>query len=179
MDDMLKGRRINLRTVKRKDLDQYLEFSSDIETRGNFFPLALKTETSIRSRFEKDGFWSEESGLMFIVDNLDDRILGMITFFKPVHYYDAVELGYIVYDSRDRGKGFMPEAVLLFSAYLFAWKPIYRIQLQIQPGNLASRRVAEKCGFKHEGTARQAIIANGTPVDIDVYSLLRSEILSE
>ena len=35
-------------------------------------------------------------------------------------------------------------------------KPFNRIRLVILPENAASRRLAEKCGFRHEGTARQA-----------------------
>ncbi len=106
-------------------------------------------------------------------DGQNHWIRGLVL--SPAAYYDAVELGYILYDANDRGKGYMPEAVLLFAKYLFALKPIHRIQLQIQPGNVPSRRVAEKCGFKHEGTARHAIISNGAPVDIDIWSILRTE----
>lgn len=172
---MLKGHKINLRTVRERDLDAFFELSSDVEARGPCFPLIIQTETTLKARFQKDGFWSEDTGLLLVVEKENDRILGSVVHFKPVHYYDAVEIGYIVYDPNRRGKGIMPEALNLFVKYLFDLKPINRIQLQIQKENVGSRRVAEKCGFQYEGTARQAIISRGKPADIDVFSLLRSE----
>src|SRR6187549_3310685 len=97
---MLKGQHVNLRTVRSKDLEPLLDLSSDIEARGAHYPLHLQTETSLRARFEKDGFWGDESGLMLIVDKQSDRILGSIVHFKPVHYYDCVEIGYIIFNPR-------------------------------------------------------------------------------
>ncbi len=161
--------------MRQKDVESFVELASNIEARGPYYPRKMVTEASVRARVEKDGYWSDESGLMLIVDPETDRILGFIVHFKPTHYYDAVELGYIVFDPANRGKGIVPQAVQLFAGYLFSLKPIYRIQLQIEPGNTGSRRVAEKCGFTYEGTARQAFIGNGKPKDIDVFSLLRSE----
>jgi ribosomal-protein-alanine N-acetyltransferase len=172
---MLKGDKINLRTVRGRDLETFLDLSSDIAARGSHYPLNLQTETSIKARFDKDGFWGEDSGLMLIVDKQTDRILGSIVHFKPVHYYNCVEIGYIVYDPNQRGKGIVTEGLKLFTQYLFDLKPIYRIQIQVEPANTASRRVAEKCGFEHEGTARKAFISKGKPMDIDVFSLIRVE----
>jgi ribosomal-protein-alanine N-acetyltransferase len=53
---------------------------------------------------------------------------------------------------------------------------IERLQMQIHPENLASKRVAEKCGFKLEGTARGALFHRGKNCDAEVYSLLRTEV---
>lgn len=59
--------------------------------------------------------------------------------------------------------------------YLFAVKKQERIQLVIVPENAASRRIAEKCGFTLEGTARGAFFNGGRNQDVLVYSLLRSD----
>ncbi|HVT12283.1 MAG TPA: GNAT family protein [Fimbriimonadaceae bacterium] len=173
---MLRGEKVNLRTVRSRDLETYLELSSEIGTRGEYYPLQLPTETSLRARFEKDGFWGEDTGLLLIVDRQSDRILGMIVYFKPVHYYDGFEIGYILFNPTDRGKGYMTEALRLFCRYLFDLKPIHRLQVQVQRENAGSRKVAEKCGFQFEGTSRSAFVSHGQPVDIDVFSLLRGEL---
>ncbi len=172
---MLKGEKVNLRTVRQTDLARLLELSSDIAARGQFFPLNMPTETSLRTSYDKDGFWSDDSGTLLIADARDDRILGIIVFFKPVHFYHAVEIGYILYDRAQRGKGYTSEALHLFVKYLFDHKPIYRIQIQAEPDNLPSRRVAEKAGFVFEGTARHAFVSRGKPVDINVFSLIRQD----
>ena len=69
----------------------------------------------------------------------------------------------------------MAEAVILFSDFLFRSKNIFRIQLQIEPDNIASRRTAEKAGFTMEGILRQCLVTRGKPRDMVMYSLLREE----
>jgi RimJ/RimL family protein N-acetyltransferase len=59
--------------------------------------------------------------------------------------------------------------------YLFANKKRDRIQLVIVPENAASRRIADKCGFVLEGTARGAFYNEGRNQDVLVYSLLRTD----
>jgi RimJ/RimL family protein N-acetyltransferase len=92
-----------------------------------------------------------------------------------VNYWDAFELSYQLYDDRFAGRGFTTEAVQLLVDYLFASKKQHRIQLDIVPENSASRRIAEKCGFTLEGTARGAFFNTGRNEDLLIYSLLRSD----
>ena len=172
---MLKGEKINLRTIRQKDLPQFLELMSDIGSRGEFYPLMMPTETSLKQRYDKDGFWEENNGHLLVVDKESDRILGLIVFFRGVHYYDGYEIGYLVFEAQERGKGIMSDALNVLVSYLVRAKPIHRLQLQIEPGNLPSQRVAEKGGFSFEGLARGALNIGGRPRDIGVYSLLRSE----
>jgi ribosomal-protein-alanine N-acetyltransferase len=172
---VLKGRTINLRTVRKGDLEKLYELVVDIDKRGPFFPMNFDSVSSFEERFAKTGFWTDDRGMLLIVDGETDRILGQMVFFKPEIYYDAYEIGYIVYDPNDRGKGITTEAVNKFVDYLFDLKHVYRLQLQLNNGNVGSRRVAEKCGFKHEGTARHAIIVKGKPVDLEVYSITRED----
>ena len=50
---------------------------------------------------------------------------------------------------------------------------INRVQILLLSPNIASKRVAEKCGFKFEGIARGAFFHNGGNHDVEVYSILR------
>ena len=85
------------------------------------------------------------------------------------------EVGYAIYRPADRGKGYMTEALHIFAAYLFEVKEIPRLELAILPGNDASRRVAEKCGFKLDGVMRKQYFCQGQYHDLQVWSLLREE----
>jgi RimJ/RimL family protein N-acetyltransferase len=172
---VLKGKQINFRMLRRQEIPGYLEQFNDLERRGPFFPMMLIPEPMMEQGFEKDGHWSEERMLGVIADKTTDRPLGMVIAFKPVMYYNAYEFGYWLFDLESRGKGYVPEAVELFTAYLFRAKPIFRLQLQIEAGNAPSVRVAEKCGFKFEGTTRAAFIRDGRPADIGMYSLTRED----
>jgi RimJ/RimL family protein N-acetyltransferase len=49
------------------------------------------------------------------------------------------------------------------------------LQLTTADGNVAARRVAEKCGYQYEGTLRKIGFLHGQYVDAVRYSLLREE----
>ena len=174
---MIRGEQINLRVVKEKDLPILFDYWSDIENRGEFFPIFLSSESKFYSEFKQTGFWTDEYSRLLIVDKEDDTILGMIFFFKSVPYFDALEIGYILFDTGRRGKGIMTEALNLLVHFLFETKTIHRLQLTVYVGNTASKKVAEKCGFQSEGIARQAVLAKGRHVDIEKFSILREDVL--
>ncbi len=162
---MLIGELIRLRPVRQKDVEQVDTTHVNISKRGDFFPTGVQSES---------GFWVKDKGLLLIVEQ-KDRIIGHIELFKTVDYLDEYELSYQVYEQAERGKGYVTDAVSLLVGCLFGRWKMNRIWLIIHPENQASRRVAEKCGFTHEGTGRGAWYHRGTNHDVEVYALLRSE----
>jgi ribosomal-protein-alanine N-acetyltransferase len=171
---MLRGKLISLRPVREADLDAFYAAHVDIRNRGAYFPLGVMSETRFRREFAEHGFWQKEEG-MLLITGPEGEMVGHIEFFKPVNYWDAFELSYQLYDERYAGRGFTTEAVQLMVDYLFGAKHPNRIQLVIVPENAASRRIAEKCGFTREGTARGAFFNDGRSQDVLLYSLLRDD----
>jgi RimJ/RimL family protein N-acetyltransferase len=171
---MLEGRRVRLRPVRQADLDQLYDAHVAIGNRGEFFPLGVSSEPAFRREFAENGFWQKTEGMLLLVTP-DGEIAGHIEFFRPVSYWDAFELSYQLYDDRHAGRGYVTEAVQLLVDYLFANKREHRIHLVIVPGNHASRRIAEKCGFVLEGTVRGAFFNGGRNHDVLLYGLLRSD----
>lgn len=172
---MLKGKSIQLRPVRESDLQELYTRHIDLANRGDFFPLGFLSEIEFRRRFEKNGFWEKEEGLLLIVSEAGN-MLGHIEFFKTVNYLDELELSYQIYDQAERGHGYATEAVNLLARYLFGRQKTNRIRLIIHPENCASRRVAEKCGFTLEGIARSAWYHLGISHDVEVYAILHDEI---
>jgi len=173
---MIKGKSITLRPVRESELDRLYDFHADIDNRGNFFPRGVVAHPIFRQRFQESGYWGKEDG-MLVIASPDDEILGHIEFFKTVNYLDELELSYQIYAQEQRGKGIATEAVRLLVRYLFENKPVNRIRLVIHPDNAASRRLAEKCGFRHEGTARGAWYHQGTHRDVEIYAILHTDVL--
>ena len=173
---MLKGKSVILRPVRDTDIDQLYSYHVDIDNRGDFFPRGILAQPAFRQRFQETGFWEKEDGMLVMVSS-NDEILGHIEFFKTVNYLDEYELSYQIYSLEHRGKGLTTEAVNLLVRYLFESKRVNRIRLVIDPGNLASRRLAEKCGFKHEGTARGAWYHKGKHRDVEIYSILHDDVI--
>lgn len=171
---MLHGTRITLRQVRSSDLDALYAAHADIRSRGAFFPLGVQSEPAFQKTFADGGLWQKDEG-MLLIGTPEGDVAGHIEFYRPVAYWDAWELSYQLYDSRFAGKGYTSEAVQLMVDYLFATKKPNRIQLAVVPENAASRRVAEKCGFTLEGTARGAFFNDGRSQDLLIFSLLRDD----
>ncbi len=173
---MLKGSSFHLCTVRESDLPVFQTFLADISNRGDYYPYQIYSEHDLRQTYARDGFWSQDSGVLLII-NSADAIIGQIEFFKPVSYWNVYEIAYILFDSNERGKGIVSEATQLLVRYLFETSHVNRIQLQIFPENIGSRRVAEKCGFNLEGTARGVIYHRGKHHDLDMYTIFREDVI--
>ncbi len=132
------------------------------------------SETAFKREFGEHGFWQKTEG-MLVITTIEGEIAGHVEFFRPVSYWDAWELSYQLYDDQFAGRGYVTEAVQLLIDYLFGAKKENRIHLVIVPENGASRRIAEKCGFTLEGTARGAFFNDGRSQDVLIYSLLRAD----
>ena len=171
---MLTGDVISLRPVSHSDLEQLHRFHLDIRNRGEYFPLGVASEPVFMRQFQETGLWSDAEGMLLIVDEANN-ILGHIEFFRTVNYLDELELSYQLYSRDQDRKGIVTDAVRLMTAYLFNSKKFKRIRLIIHPDNTGSRRVAEKCGFLHEGTARGAWFHQGRNHDVEVYALTRAD----
>jgi len=170
---MIKGEMITLRTVREDDLEILYEYHQDISNRGRYYPIGIMAEPVFQEKFQETGFWEEEKGMMLIADG--EQIVGHIEFFETVSYLDELELAIHIYQKQNRGRGIATEATQLMTGYLFDSKKINRIRLIIQPENSASKRVAEKCGYRQEGIARGAWYHRGENKDVEVHALLRGE----
>ena len=83
-------------------------------------------------------------------------------------------IGYTL-DPRFQGKGYAGEAVEAVIAWLFRRKQVHRIAATIDPRNIASARVLERCGFEYIGTARSSAFVRGEWTDDARFSLLEPD----
>lgn len=169
---MIEGKRVHLRTVQEEDIALIFSALASIRMKGDYLPATLISEHSFRLQFYEHGFWTEENGKVVILDG--ERVVGAI-WFEQHMFLDCLDLHFYIFNSEDRKKGFMKEALSLFSSYLFATKKIERLQLSIPDYSQAAIRTAQRCGFKFEGIARSALFSRGGYVDLCIYSLIRSD----
>ena len=94
---------------------------------------------------------------------------------------DDIDDGSPVFDVRiatpQRGRGLGRAAVEWLTAHLFrAYPALHRIEATTRHDNLAMQRVLDRCGYRLEGTLREAWRnRDGSRHDTLVYAILRSE----
>ena len=117
--------------------------------------------------------WAAGTAFAFAVLAMDegDRIIGRVALANVVRGpWQNATLGYWI-DQRAGRRGHASRAVRLALLYAFEHVGLHRVQPAIIPRNTASRRVAEKVGFRHEGRALRYLKINGRWEDHDVYAL--------
>jgi RimJ/RimL family protein N-acetyltransferase len=83
----------------------------------------------------------------------------------------GANLGYWVAPSA-RGRGVATRAVTLVGAWAFAHLRLARLEIWVEPANVASQRVAERAGYTHEGLLRSYVQLRTRRGDALIYSLL-------
>lgn len=80
------------------------------------------------------------------------------------------EIGYFL-DENFWGNGIITEAVKLVEKEGFGKLKLTRIEILMQPENKASKKVAEKCGYKKEGLLKKALMGtDGKKKDALLYA---------
>jgi len=160
-----------------KDLDEVYRRGQDLASRGRWFPVNIRAEAAFHAAYAADGRWGDDLGIMQVVQNSDEALVGYVSFERVVGDVDEINLGYFTYPEF-RGQGFASEATRLFVEYLFAIRrDMNRAALYIHPDNVASIRLAERCGFTYEGRIREGWFNLGQWHDLLVYGLLRRELV--
>ena len=82
-----------------------------------------------------------------------------------------LELGYLV-APQARGRGVATEILRRLTDWAFGEWGALRVWLVIDAENPASRAVAERCGYEHEGTLRSSHLKQGRRIDAEIWARL-------
>jgi ribosomal-protein-alanine N-acetyltransferase len=110
-----------------------------------------------------------------VVRREDDQLVGCVWTGRTDWMALSTEVSYAVRPDT-RGFGLAPEAVDAVAVALLLEHGFQRIEIRVAPGNMASRRVAEKAGFTYEGLLRNADVVHGGRVDMQVWSLVAADL---
>ena len=112
--------------------------------------------------------------LPFVV-TYDEELVGQLTVGGVT--WGSLRSAYIGYwiDRRFAGRGITPTAVAMATDHCFA-TGLHRIEINIRPENLASRRVVEKLGFRSEGMRPSYLHIDGDWRDHLSYALTVDEV---
>lgn len=104
----------------------------------------------------------------------DGTLIGTVSLMSFCTNHSRGELGYWI-GKHYWGQGYCTEAVRELVRFGFEQLGLHRIFGQHMSRNVASGRVMQKIGLKHEGRLRQHLRRWDTFTDMECWGLLRSE----
>ncbi|MGZ5348851.1 MAG: GNAT family N-acetyltransferase [Actinomycetota bacterium] len=110
----------------------------------------------------------------FAIIERDDSFMGIAVAPEIDGAARTVELGYVIHPEA-RGRGVATESLRQLTAWAFAELEPRRIQLIISPENGASKRAAERNGYRCEGTLRSIHVKQDVWDDAEIWSRLPTD----
>ncbi|XVQ10707.1 GNAT family N-acetyltransferase [Spirillospora sp. CA-255316] len=170
---------IALRPWRRPDTPLRFAGFSDPLCRRFSWPLVEPfTEAHVLDRFDEEEharLRGEELNFA-VVDAADrDRVLGGASVYDVDPGEARAAVGFWL-ASEARGRGVATRTLRLLARWAFDHLAVERLELTCAPDNVASQRVAERCGFVREGVLRSHLRFKGGRRDTMVFSLLPGEL---
>ena len=130
------------------------------------------------SRKQEEAFFDRIEGpndteFVWAIHDETERHIGFIGL-TAINWRNRAGTGGLVIGDRSAwGLGYATEAVRGRTRFAFSQLGLHRINGHTF--NPAMKRVYEKCGYRHEGTARQMFFRDGKWHDVALYGLLESD----
>lgn len=169
----LQTNRLLLRRVNESDVKEILELRSNPETM-KFIPRPLlqnKKEALSHLKMIDEAIENNKGINWGITLKENPKLLGIIGFYRiqPENY--RAEIGYMILPEF-QGKGIITEAIEVLLSYGFNAMSLHSVEAVIDPDNIASEKVLQKCNFTKEAHFRENEFYGGKFWDSVVYSIL-------
>ena len=138
---LLKTERLNIRTTSEKEMLKIIQEETDEELRTAYCEM-------LQGALEHPDQW--EWYAIWTIELADGTQIGDLCF-KGCGSDGSAEIGYGIYEQY-QGRGYATEAVGATVSWALRQPGVIRVEAETEPGNLASQRVLEKCGFLPTGT---------------------------
>jgi RimJ/RimL family protein N-acetyltransferase len=173
---LIRSDRLELREFSSDDLGLATEVAAAGE--GEALPPGVPADPEQLAQWFGNGMhlMGRDSAVhLMMLDRAQGRIVGSIGVFHADWQVGSAEIGYGVRPSA-RSQGYATEALVAVARWMLTEGGIQRAWLTANTDNLASIRVAEKAGFRREGTLRRAGIEDDGLHDQALFSLLDDEL---
>jgi RimJ/RimL family protein N-acetyltransferase len=171
----LYGKKVMLREYRAEDYEHMRRWVNNpriVETLSDIF-LYPHSEQNTR-KFLEMATGSDWTGFV-IAHAHSGEYIGQIDFVKLDHKNGFGELGIVIGQEEDHGKGYGTEALQLLCRFAFEQLRLNRVELVCWSFNTGARYVYEKVGFVQEGVRRKKWYRNGAFHDEICYGLLKEE----
>ena len=166
----IKSSKVFLRYTTQNDFEELMAL---FDSSRRFYQGLINAPTDAESfRIYADRNLEETNECFVICQNVDNRIVGAINLTQI--FRKAFQNAYLGYSLgvNFTGKGFMTEAVELILKHAFENLKLHRIEANVQPQNLASIKVLQRCGFTKEGFSRKYLKIDDVWCDHERWAII-------
>jgi [ribosomal protein S5]-alanine N-acetyltransferase len=170
----IKTNRLLLRRMKNSDAPDLLFLRSDDKVMQYIGREKTKTVEEASAFIDKINTSVDTNEAIMWAIALKDNpgtMIGTICYWNIQTDHYRAEIGYILHPDH-WNKGLMKEAVQAVIDYGFTQLKLHSIEGHINPANIVSGIVLEKCGFTREAYFKENFYFKGKFFDSAVYSLL-------
>lgn len=175
---MLKGKNLSLRAITKADLPHYVEWLNDPEVTRH-----LLWYRSLNIDDENDWYETQRKApdtFNFAIEiTATHKHIGSISLHVQNQLDQVAELGIVIGDKTEWGKGYCQEAIQLILTYGFFTLNLNRIYLRVYENNIGGKKCYERSGFIMEGKLREAGFSDGRFIDHYIMSVLRRDFQSQ
>jgi diamine N-acetyltransferase len=168
LPDMLAGRRVVLRPLRRADRVKSVRWRNDPEIRDNIlgyrFPVTEAMEADWVDAVLKDQ--SRTRIVLAIEDKSDGALVGFVYLNNIDWFARNAEFGILIGERSRHGKGLAREALSLVADYAFEALNLHKLYLRVVAFNKRALRLYRAFGFVDEGVQRQQAYLRGRYYDV-------------
>lgn len=174
----LKGQRVNLRGLRRDDLEHVRRWWDNAEATQYMETGSRPATEPMLEAFYK-GATENPNVVVFVVEEAEtSRPIGTSGLFEIFWPGRRAEFRILIGDPSAFDKGYGTEATRMTVEYGFLRLNMEVIHLGVNASNVRAVRAYEKAGFVKEGLRRKFVYARGAYHDAVVMSILREEYLA-
>ena len=170
--------RLMLRRMTMRDAHDMYRYASDPEVARQVLWDAHRSiwDTKAYLHYAIAQYHSGMPSSWAIVEKESGRMIGTIGFMSYTAEHALAEVGYSL-SRACWNRGLMTEALGAVLREAFTSLQLYRVEAMHFTDNPASGRVMTHVGMQHEGTLRQRVYNKGRFVDVDLYAIVRSDVI--
>jgi len=168
------AKQILLRKVSLKDQESFLTAARKSRSLHQNWVNVPQTTDAFR-RYVKE--MTTETDIAYLVKAKAGKALVGIVELKDIYRgnFRNAHVIYFVFEGYAR-HGYMTEAVEELIHIAFGRLRLHRLEANIQPTNIASRRLAKRCGFRKEGLAKAFLKKGGEWRDHERWAVTSTEL---
>ena len=175
---VIETERLLLRSLSMDDLEQLyaLRTNEKVNIHLNKAPDAsieatkAKLEEIVEMQHKNEAvFW------VIVFKDSPEKMIGNVGYWRIEKAHYRAEVGYILHPDHWQ-KGVMKEALKAVIEYALTKMNLHSIEANINPDNIASGALLEKCGFVKEAYHKENYYYDGVFYDSVIYSRLNSNV---